>query len=398
MKPSSGAIIATILGEYITRVLLHLFDDGASQDFRKFNVNELPRFAVKLIAALVVLSIFMVQAYSARLGIRLQNTVTAIKLLLLGVIPVVAIVFAAQGHMPATSRVAFGSMASLFRGSSILLSQYALALYSGLWAFDGWDQASFVAGEMKNPRRDVPRAIHASTLIVTAAFVSVVVSYFVVLPPMTVASTNSVALDFGTVALGPAGGLIFAVMVAFSCLGALNGHLYTYSRLTMAAGQDSFLPRSVGQISPRFGGPIHATVLSTALILVFVIFGSSFASLVNFCGVCAWFWYGTTVSSLLYLRIKEPKLDRPYKTWLITPVVFIAMALFLLAMPVVAAPWEALAAFMFIAAGIPLYYVSQKEVPLALRRYFPGASHDFAALPTEADEVELDARGTRNSS
>ncbi|WFC96197.1 hypothetical protein MBRA1_002853 [Malassezia brasiliensis] len=166
----------------------------------------------------------------------------------------------------------------------------------------------------------------------------------------------------------------------------------------MAAGQDSFLPRVVGQISPRFGGPFHATVLSTALILVFVLFGSSFASLVNFCGVCAWFWYSMTVSSLLYLRIKEPKLDSPYKTWVVTPVVFIAISLFLLAMPIVAAPWEALAAFSFIGAGIPLYYVSQKEIPLALRRYLPGASHDFAALPTEADEVELNARTARDSS
>ena len=210
------------------------------------------------------------------------------------------------------------------------------------------------------------------------------------MPPITVASTNSVALEFGSTVFGSLGGLLFAAMVAFSCLGALNGHLYTYARLAMAAGQESFLPRAIGTTSTRFGGPVNATLFGTALILFFVIFGSGFASLVNFCGVCAWFWYCMTVLGLLYLRIKEPNLNRPYETWLITPIIFIAMALFLLVMPIFAAPFEALAAFLFIAAGIPLYYASQRQMPETLRRFFPSTSHAFSAIPTDADEIELE--------
>lgn len=396
MKPSSGAIIATILGEYATRVFLHILNDGASDDYHKFSSSELPQIGVKGIASAAVLCVVLVQCISPRLGTHVQNTVTAIKLILLASIPVIAIVQVARGKIPAVSKEAFRSLSSLFRGSSIQPSSYALALYSGLWAYDGWDQVSFVAGEMKNPKRDVPRAIHSSTLIVSLAFVAVVISYFTVLPPPMVARTNSVALDFGSTAFGLVGGILFSAMVAFSCLGALNGHLFTYARLTMAAGQESFLPKVIGATNTRLRTPVNATLLSAVLVLFFVLFGSGFASLVNFCGVCAWFWYGTTVAGLLYLRIKEPNLNRPYQTWLITPIAFTAMALFLLVMPIFAAPMEALAALLFIVAGVPLYYASQHGAPGFLQRFLPGESHGFSAVPTDVEEVELEG-SSRNA-
>ncbi|WFD44017.1 hypothetical protein MPSI1_002682 [Malassezia psittaci] len=398
LKSSSAAIIATILGEYLVRVVLHLVNDSTSDDFQKFQVGELPRFAVKLVAAGAVLSICLVQTYSARMGVRVQNSVTAIKVLLLSAIPLIAIVYVSQGRMPDASRVSFGSVASFFRDSSILPSQYALALYSGLWAFDGWDQVSYIAGEMRNPRRDVPIAVHASTLIVSSGFVVVVLSYFLVLPPLTVARTNSIALDFGAAVFGSVGGVMFAGFVAFSCLGALNGHMYTYSRLAMAAGRDSFLPSAVGKVNAKSGTPVMATILCTSLVLLFVVLGTSFASLVNFCGVCAWFWYGLTVSSLLYLRVKEPNLHRPYETWLITPILFISIALFLLIMPIFAAPYEALAAMLFIAAGIPIYYVSQSRNWSTLHSWFPARSHDFTAVPTDVDDIQLESSSYTPSS
>lgn len=392
VKPSSGAIIATILGEYTTRVLLHLLNDGASEEFQKFNSKELPQIGVKVSACCAVLLVCLVQTYSARLGTRLQNVVTVMKLLLLMGIPIIAMLFVFSGHIPESSRSAFASFPSLFANSSTRPAQYALALYSGLWAYDGWDQVSFVAGEMRNTKRDVPRAIHASTVLVTVAFVAAVISYFAVVSPMSVSQTNSVALDFGSTVFGPMGGVIFAAMVAFSCLGALNGHLFTYTRLTMAAGQESFLPSFIGKVHTQTHTPINATLLSSALTVSFVIFGSGFSSLVNFCGVCAWFWYGTTVAGLLYLRVKEPNLNRPYRTWFITPIVFITMALFLLVMPIFAAPIVAMAALLFITAGVPLYYASRGGMSQLLQRYLPGDSRAFAAIPTDVDELELPAR------
>ncbi|WFD31650.1 hypothetical protein MSPP1_002689 [Malassezia sp. CBS 17886] len=380
LQPSSGAIIATILGEYLTRVLLHVFDGGAD-DFHKFTAADLPQAVVKSIAAICAVVLFSMQICSPKTGTRVQVVVTAGKLLLLASIPVIALVVALQGRMPAASRAAFSSVHGLFQGSTASLSRYALALYSGLWAFDGWDQCSFVAGDMRQPKRDIPVAIHGSIAIVAASFVAAVVSYFVVISPEGVAQTNSVALDFGSAAFGFVGGVLFAGVVAFSCIGALNGHLFTYTRLIVAAGRERFLPARFGELSKRMHTPVYASLLSLCLVLAFVFLGSGFASLINFCGVCSWFWYGATVLGLLYLRVKEPHLERPYRTWLITPVAFVTMSLFLLVMPVFAAPLEALAAFAFIAAGIPLYYLTQTDALLYFRRA------GFAAVPTNVVDL-----------
>lgn len=215
--------------------------------------------------------------------------------------------------MPEASIHAFSSLSSLFEGSATSPGAYALALYSGLWAFDGWDQTSYVAGEMKNVNRDLPRVIHSSLAVVVLIFLSTVTSYFVVLTPVLVSRTNTVALDFGSAVFGTGGGLLFAFLVAFSCFGALNGSFYTSSRLVYVAGREGYLPIVFGRLNNRTRTPVAATILQALLIILFVLFGSGFASLVNFYGVCSWFFYFFTVCGLLSLRIKEPNLERPYQ-------------------------------------------------------------------------------------
>ena len=144
-------------------------------------------------------------------------------------------------------------------------------------------------------------------------FLSAVTSYFVVLPPDLVKRTNTVALDFGSAIFGTTGGIIFAFLVAFSCFGALNGQVYTTARLISAASREGYLPTLFGDVNRWTRTPLAALLLQVVLIILFIVFGSGFASLVNFYGVCSWTFYLATVLGLLVLRIKEPNLTRPYK-------------------------------------------------------------------------------------
>ena len=139
-------------------------------------------------------------------------------------------------------------MQPLFEDSSLSPSAYSLALYSGLWAFGGWDQANYIAGEIKNPGRNIPRVIHWSMAAVMVSVSSAIhghithlpqtlfflanVSYLVVLDKETVGLSNTVALDFGRALLGPMGGMIFALMVAISCFGALNCEVLSCEKST----------------------------------------------------------------------------------------------------------------------------------------------------------------------
>ena len=392
LKSSTGAIIATILGEYVTRVGMHLLrGPDVGDDYHKFHLAELPSLYVKMIASGAILFIFLTHAFHPIVGPRVQLTVTAAKILLLCCIPILALVMVLMGNVPTESKHAFSSFTALFDGTTKDVGQYALALYSGLWAFDGWDQCTFVTGELDDPARKVSLAVIASTEVVTLLFLSTVVSYFLVLPPGLVARTNSVALDFGIATFGSTGGVVFAALVAFSCFGALNGHMYTYSHLAAAAGREGYLPRQIGVQHTKFGTPLYAQMLTHTLTLLFVVFGSGFTSLVNFAGVCSWFWYGCTVTCVLVLRIQEPHLERPYRVWLSTPILFSFVAIFLLVMPVFSAPWEALAAFIFIISGMPLYLITHPQARRAAWSVF-ASSNAYAFKPIATSAGTTDAQ------
>ncbi|GMK58980.1 hypothetical protein CspeluHIS016_0604220 [Cutaneotrichosporon spelunceum] len=366
LKPGSAAIIALIFGEYVNRMIYQAVT-GSTEAV-------VPQWTFKVTACLAVLFVTALNLISAKAGTHSAVVLTAIKigsLVFVGVLGLLYLIRNGPGESFAKGAV--------FKGSSTNPGDYAIALYSGLWAFDGWDQCSFVGGEMTNPNRDLPRALHSSMTIVLILFLSANVSYFIVLPPSVVASSNTVALDFGRATIGKLGGLVFSTLVAISCFGALNGGCYTTSRLIYAAARDHFLPSMFARLDPKRRTPDLALTLNAALTVFFIVFGGGFRKLVNFFSVTSWTWYLVTVVGLLYLRIKEPHLERPYKAWITTPVMFCMVrvrttslsqiALFLLLMPIFAAPWEGLAAFLFMAAGVPVYYLTARSRSRQARGY-----------------------------
>lgn len=211
LKPGSAAIIALIFGEYVNRMIWHAFwADGSP-----------PEWTFKVTAVFAIIAISGLNLISPSSGTHSQVVFTAVKI---GALLFVAILGLLQlvrnGPGPAFQ-------GDVFAGSSSSLSSYAIALYSGLWAFDGWDQCSFVAGEMTNPTRDLPLGLHLSMTIVVSLFLAANVAYFIALDPGVVAASNTVALDFGRATIGPIGAAVFSALVAISCFGALNGSFYT---------------------------------------------------------------------------------------------------------------------------------------------------------------------------
>jgi len=285
----------------------------------------------------------------------------------------------------------------LFENSSTSPTSYALAFYSGLWAYDGWDQANYVGGEMVNPEKNIPRVIHFSMGLVTLLFMLANVAYFVVLDKDTVGKTNTVALDFGRALFGPIGGALFAVMVAVSCFGALNGSFFTAARIIFVAGKEGFLPSMFGRLNTSLNTPVNAMMLQAAITIFFISLGNGFRSLINFAVVVTWLAYFFTVLGLVILRVKEPHLERPYKTWIITPLLFCAVALFLLCMPILAAPLPSLVVIGFVLLGIPVYYITQRndDMPrvfvicsdwFSRLRGRPNVGSGWQAVATEGDE------------
>ncbi|KAF7294914.1 L-methionine transporter [Mycena indigotica] len=401
LKPGGNAVISLIFSEYINRIIWHTGRAEVSPD-------DIPQWAIKLVAigAVVIVTGFCVAA--RKLGTHVAVVFTTIKVAALISMTILGIIQLARGKQ-STSLTE-----PLFAGSSTSPSAYSLALYSGLWAFDGWDQANYVGGEIQNPEKNIPRAIHSSMSIVTLLFLLANLAYFVVLDKAsrrklsqffpsqlaqqnTISLSNTVAMDFGRALFGPIGGTIFAFMVAISCFGALNGSFYTSSRLVYAAGREGYLPAMFGRLHSTRKTPINATLLQAGITTTFILIGGGFRSLINFSVVASWAFYFLTVLGLVILRVKEPLLERPYKTWIITPLTFCAVALFLLCMPIIAAPLPAVAVLGFVLAGVPVYYLthrSERELPAVFGWIAPlvtrwrgrPAGEGWQAVATDGDE------------
>jgi amino acid transporter len=222
--------------------------------------------------------------------------------------------------------------------------------------------------------------------LVILSYILANMAYFFVLPLSALDSSNTVAVMFGNKVFGPIGSLILALIVSASCFGALNAVTFTSGRLVYVAGKEGYLPALFGKIGVGNGAepshtelrtrnwlsqrmarlfgdedtglfftPVNAMILNTVLTVCYVLVGE-FETLVTFYGVAGYTFYFLTVLGLIVLRVKEPHLERPYKTWITTPVIFCCVSLFLLSRAVFAEPLQTLIVVGFIAAGVPLYY------------------------------------------
>ncbi|ORY79365.1 amino acid permease-domain-containing protein [Leucosporidium creatinivorum] len=346
LKPGSQAIISIIFGEYLCRLLYHT---AFSAD-PNVAARGVPTIAIKLVGILALFFISVMQAWSSKAGTRAQLVLTVFKVFALLLVFVGGLVFLGLGR---------GASSFSFEGSSDKAAGYALALFSALWTFDGWDQCNYVAKDCAPGT--LPIIINSSLALVLVLFLCANVSYFLVLPFATATASSTIGLDFGRAIAGPTGGVIFALIVSISCIGALNGSLYTSSRLIVAAGEQGFLPKLFARYNERQSTPVNGILLSSALSAVFIFFGD-FAHLTLFYGVCAWTWNLAVVVGLLVLRVREPALKRPYRTWLPTPILFASTALFLIVLSCFSKPWESLAAFVFCIAGaVPYYFQTRRS-------------------------------------
>ncbi|KAK5122795.1 hypothetical protein LTR85_003710 [Meristemomyces frigidus] len=372
LKPGSAAIIAIIFGEYMVRAVIGADATGASPWINKG------------VAILGLVLVTALNSVSTKLGARTSDVFMFLKFVGLLAITVTGIVVATTGlayDKPALSTA--WRTTSWFEGTSMSSSQWAVALYAGLWAFDGWDNTNYVVGEMLNPGRDLPRTIHTSLPLVILAYLLANLGYIFVLPAEVINGSNTVAVAFGQTVFGPAGSLILALVVSGSCFGALNATTFTAGRLVYSAGKEGYIPTLFSTIGlshhtqqirlPRRGArakrltrfvadeqgffytPIYAMALNAALTAAYIAIGD-FTTLTTFYGVASYLFYFASVVGLIVLRVTEPELERPYKCWILTPVIFCCVSLFLLSRAIFAKPLQALVVVAFIAAGVPLYW------------------------------------------
>jgi APA family basic amino acid/polyamine antiporter len=193
-------------------------------------------------------------------------------------------------------------------------SGIGLAMTACLMAYNGWSYVSFVAGEVRDPQRNLPRALALGMVAVIALYVSANLAYMNVMTVPEIAATERVGAAAAGRAMGPAGATVLSAVVLLSIIGAINGCILTGARIPFAEARDGVFFSRFGRIHPRFKTPAFAIVAQGIWTEVLILTGS-YESLFAYSILSAWIFYTLSVVAVWVLRRKAPDAPRPYRMW-----------------------------------------------------------------------------------
>ncbi len=301
----------------------------------------------QLVAIGVILILAGVNYAGVRAGGNVQVLVTAVKLILIAGIIAIGM-FSGAGDFSHFNQhvVSVGGVAGFFA-----------AMVGALWAYDGWNNVSMVSSEIRQPERNLPRALIFGTAAVIVTYLLVNVAYFYVLSPGQVAASTRVAADMMSHLYGRAAAGAVTIAVLISIFAALNGSILSGSRVPYAMARDGLFFRTGAVVHPRFKTPGHSIILLCLWSCVVVLSGW-YDDLYNFVIFGSWILYLMTAVSVFVLRRKQPALPRPYRViaYPVVPVLFSAVAVLLLVSTFHTRPRESLMGLALMALGIPFYF------------------------------------------
>jgi amino acid transporter len=241
---------------------------------------------------------------------------------------------------------------------------FGLALVSVLWAYDGWGDLSFVGGEVRDPERNLPRALILGTAAIIAIYLLVNAAYLYLLPLGQVAQSPLVAADAAQLLVGRVGVGIIAVVVMVSTFSTLLGSMLTAPRIFFAMADDGLFFRSVARVHPRFQTPSVAIALTGLLGVVYVL-ARTFEQLADQFVVAIFPFYALAAAAVFVLRRRRPDAPRPVRVlgYPAVPLLFVLASFLILGNALVEHPGATGLAFLIILAGIPVYHTWLRARP-----------------------------------
>lgn len=249
------------------------------------------------------------------------------------------------------------------------ISAFGVAMLASLWAYDGWNNLPMVAGEVKNPQKNIPLALIFGLIAVLVVYGLINLAYFYILPLTDIVSANSnanpSALPVATLAakavMGPTVVSILSVMFVISALGAMNGSIMTSARVPYAMAEDGVFIPQLKNIHSSSSVPVISILVQGLISSVFAMLGN-FDQLTDYVVFSSWIFYGLIMASIFKLRKKHGHNHSGYKAWgyPVVPLIFMAVATFLLVNTLITSPENSLIGLGIIACGVPFYFLFLK--------------------------------------
>lgn len=332
------------------------------------SVESWGQYGVQSTAIMVILAITLLNCAAVRVSGWVATALTCVKIaLVLGI--GIGAYFLAQGdwgHFALAN--AGGTCEGVSPGSMLGVAGFGAAMLGALWGYDGWNNLTFVAGEIKNPQRNIPIALIGGTILIMLLYVFINLAYFYALPPETIASvsanssvaaevTNSFMSPFSMSAKAFIAGLVAAALMA-SSVGTLHTSVLTGARVPYAMARDGLFFDKLSKVSETTRVPVRAVLAQGLWACALVLILRRFDKLTDYVVFGSYIFYGLVTASIFVFRRRMPHAERPYKAWgyPVVPVLFLLVTGFLLVNTFWAAPTEAIFGLLLIGLGFPVYY------------------------------------------
>jgi APA family basic amino acid/polyamine antiporter len=355
-KPASVATIATGL----VRIL------GTFSIFSFFpaNVISVP-FAVtwgQLVAIAAAILISLLNYFGVKRAGEFQLVFTVLKVAI--ILGIVVVCFSGAGNAAGRG---WSNFATTFAGAKGGVAGFMAALVAALWAYDGWNDLNMVAGEVKQPERNIPIALIAGVATVGLLYVLVNAGVQYVLPASAIAASPRPASDAVALVMGHMGASIVSAGMAISMLVTLNGTIMSGARVPFAVARDGYFFSALADVHPRFHTPSVAIVLQAVLSIALLLLGGNFRQLFSLAIFAEWLFYMIAGSTIFVFRWRDPQAARPYRVfgYPFVPALFITVAAVLLCYTFRGDWPNSLYGLLVILAGVPVFawFRRQRQAP-----------------------------------
>jgi APA family basic amino acid/polyamine antiporter len=310
--------------------------------------------AGNMFSIIIVVIISALHCIGVRLGTLMQNILSLLKIgSLLGII-LFGVLFGKGDTV---------HFSPLFDWDKITnFSVFAAAFIPVIFAYSGWNAVIYIAGEVKDPERNLPKALLMANLIVIALYLAINMVYIYAVPVTEMKGALRVSEVATTALFGYQTSIWITAIITVSILGALNVVTMLGPRIYYAMARDGVFFKSLAYVHPSFNTPVNAIILQAVWACLLIVTGT-FGTLFTYVSVIITLFSAFTVGSVIVLRYKRPDLRRPYKLWgyPIVPILFIVIHLWIVWGSVTQNPFESLIGLFIVCLGIPAYLIWRKR-------------------------------------
>ncbi|KAM7364364.1 solute carrier family 7 member genderblind isoform 1-T4 [Cochliomyia hominivorax] len=332
--PTTNAIMGLTFASYV----LQPFYEGSC---------EIPTAAKQMLAAITICFLTYLNSFYMKVTTKMQNIIMFTKIAALVMIIIIGLVWIFMGH--------YENFYGAFENTQTDPGKLSVAFYSGIFSYAGWNYLNFMTEELRDPYRNLPRAIYISLPLVTVIYVLANMAYLAVLSAAEMQASDAIAVTFGNKILG-AWSLIIPIMVAISAFGGLSVHIMTSSRMCFVGARNGHMPAILSHISIKHYTPLPSLVFLCALSIIMLVCSDVYV-LITYSSIVESFFIMLSVSGVLYFRYTRPNMDRPIKVSMWIPIVFVIICAFLVVVPIYVAPYEVGMGVLITVIGIPFYYI-----------------------------------------